>query len=51
MGTIKSSESLSLAEALRSQRTTTQAEVDAVADEHGARARYAPTASHHPAAH
>lgn len=36
MGTIKSSESLSLAEYLRSQRTTTQAEVDEIAAEHDA---------------
>jgi hypothetical protein len=51
MGTIKSSESLAMAEYLRSQRRTTQAEADAVAAEHGAQARYAPADRHVGAAH
>ncbi len=34
MGTIQSSENLAFADYLRSQRTTTQAEVDAVTAEH-----------------
>jgi hypothetical protein len=40
MGTIKSSESLALAESLRRQRTSTAAEVDAAAERRGALARY-----------
>lgn len=51
MGTTKSSESMTEAEYLRSARSTTQAEVDAAADERGARARYAPHGRSHPAAH
>lgn len=40
MGTIKSSESLALAESLRQQRTTTSAQVDAAAAKRGALTRY-----------
>lgn len=41
MGTNKSSETVTLAEHLRSQRTMTAAEVDAAAERHGVPARYA----------
>lgn len=52
MGTIKSSETLSEAEYLRSQRKTTQAEVDARNSEHGALVRYHARADRHsPSAH
>lgn len=52
MGTIKSSETLAEAAYLRSQRTLTADEVDAVAAEHGALARYAdPHDRHVGAAH
>ncbi|HSE46448.1 MAG TPA: hypothetical protein VLA89_14070 [Gemmatimonadales bacterium] len=52
MGTIKSSENLELAEYLRSQRQTTQADVDTIADQHPAdRARYGARERLHPAAH
>lgn len=40
MGTIKSSESMELAEYLRSQRTTTEEEVFADAEGHSPLARY-----------
>jgi hypothetical protein len=40
MGTIKSSESVTLAEALRAQRTTSAAEVHRIAESHPALARY-----------
>jgi hypothetical protein len=51
MGTIKSSESLTEAEYLRSMRGTTQAEVDEAARQHGAQVRYQPHDRHVPAAH
>lgn len=51
MGTIKSSETLAEAEYLRSLRTTTQAQADEVAAEHGVQARYASHDRTAPAAH
>jgi hypothetical protein len=40
MGTNRSSETLALARSLRAQRTTTQAQVDEAAAEHGTLVRY-----------
>jgi hypothetical protein len=51
MGTIKSSETLSEAEYLRSQREKTQAEVDALNVDHGALIRYRTADRHAPSAH
>lgn len=51
MGTIHSSESLAFADYLRAQRSTTQADVDTAAEEHGAQIRYSTNDRHAPAAH
>lgn len=51
MGTTKSSETLTEAEALRSLRTTTQAQADEQAAKHSAQVRYAPHDRHVAAAH
>lgn len=52
MGTIESYETPSLAAALRSQRTTTQHDVDEYADAHGTQVRYNDTNTRHvPSAH
>lgn len=51
MGTIKSSETLAMAEHLRSQRTLTAAEVDSRAEDHSPLVRYENHDRHIPAAH
>lgn len=51
MGTQKSSETLAEVEHLRSLRTTTQAEVDALAEARGVQVRHTPHDRHVPAAH
>jgi hypothetical protein len=51
MGTTTSSESVTLAQALRAQRTQTQAEVHALAEKHPAKARYGPHDRTAPGAH